>query len=173
MEDKFESGVFRVPVGDEFIYYYPQSSLVCIKGKLYTPEKYDHVDSAAFIRGAMLAWHRENKKLPIKFSIYCGHETCKNLCAIVINRIDGRGRGVFNQNHLVDYHRVKPRPADHHWARFILNQDQITKRIIRIQRFVRSFLYTKRQERLDLLSTFSNGQKILNMDVIGLIADAL
>lgn len=175
MDDNFKSGVFQVPVGEEFIYFYPQSSLVLIKGKLYIPEKYDHIDSGAFIHKAMLAWYCKNEKLPIEFAIYCGHEECKNVCAVVISRIDGRGRGVFNQNHLVDYHRVDyfhGVPWKRHvFARFILNQDQITKRITRIQHTVR--LHLLHRKRLHLLAIFLVGQKVLNMDVAGLIATSL
>lgn len=171
MQENFMSGVFKIPVAEDFIYYYAQSSLVCYDGKLYSPEKFQFVDSTAFIREAMLAWYSENRNPQLKFSIYCGHEQCRNVHAIVIRRVNGEGRAVYNQNHLIDYHVIHPPNNPHIWARFLLNQDQITVRIIRIQQFVRSTLL-RRKQRLHLLAVIAVNNK-LNTDVISLIANML
>lgn len=192
MEDNFKSGVFKFLVGDEFVYFYAQSSLVSYNGNLYYPERFDEIDSIAFMQRMIRASYRENKKQNLIFMRYCGHERCKNARIIIIRNLAG-GIGFFNQNHLIDRHTIKAsivndrvfhsgyyqigqRPrviSDHLWSRFVLNQDRITIRIVRIQHFVKSFVQLKRQVRLHLLAGFAIANTTMNSDVISVIAKML
>lgn len=193
MEENFKSGVFKVSVGDEIVYFYAQSSLVSYNGNLYYPEKFDDVDSVAFMQRMILASYRENKKHNLIFMRYCGHERCKNARIIVIRNVDADGIGFYNQNHLIDRRTVNasivndrvfysddyqigqhPRVISRHlWSRFILNQDRITTRIVRIQHFVKSLVLLKKHERLHLLAGFAIANTTLNSDVISVIAKML
>jgi hypothetical protein len=166
----WSSGVFKIPVGHEFITYYAKSSLVCISGKLYVPDQFDFIDSAAFIHRAMLDYHFEKKKISLAFMKYCTHEACKNMRVVVLDDVHGNEIGVFKQNHLVDYHNIRTSITTHRFARFILEQDQITIRIIRIQRWLKEQLFKKR---LHLLAIFAANKNMMNADIILLISSHL
>lgn len=172
-QDKFRCGVFEIPVGSEFIYYYPQSGLVLIAGKLYVPNQLQYFDSAAFIKKAMLVWHCERRDPGLQYSIYCGHTLCQNLCLIALTDHTERHSGLFKQHHLVEYEFIETATTTHRFARFLLKQDQITPRIVRIQRRVKSYLSARRKERLHLLAIFSKSNEKLNLDIVSVIASML
>jgi len=172
-EDKFRCGVFEIPVGGEFIHYYAQSNLVLIAGKLYVPNQLQYYDSAAFIKKAMLAWHCERRDLGLHFDIYCGHTLCQNLRLIAITDHSEHNWGLFKQHHLVEYEFIKTTTTTHRFARFLLKQDQITPRIVRIQRRLKAYLSARRNERLHLLAILSKSNETLNLDVVSVIASML
>lgn len=189
-----KSGVHKLPVGDEFVYFYSQSSLVSYNGNLYCPDYFDGNDSVGFMKKAIKTLYEVNKKLNLIFMPYCGlHQRCQKVRLIIIRNVDEGGLGFFCQNHLIDHsvtkaptinnrlfyrgnyqgHEIPRVISCHVWSRFILNQDQITKRIVRIQRFLKSLVLLKRQERLHVLAGFTIGNKKLIFDVISIIASML
>lgn len=191
-----KSGVFKIPVEEDFVYYYAQSSLVSHNNELYCPEKFENIDSVAFMCKVTKMIYCENKTPDLVFMRFCGHERCKKVRVMIIRNIAG-GVAYFRQHHLIDRYVIEPpnvndnmyydifyqgtlsieerrRFVSHHiWSRFILNQDHITIRIIRIQRFLRSMTLLKRQRRLHLLAIFTFGNNELNMDVTDLIGSML
>jgi hypothetical protein len=74
---------------------------------------------------------------------------------------------------LVEWEKISTTASQHSYARFLLKQDQITPRIARIQRHVKSFLSAKRKERLHLLSILSISNQALNIDIFSMIASML
>lgn len=175
MDGALISGVFKIPVGDKFIFYYAQSSLVFAYGKLFVPLKLYSINSAAFIRKVMLSWYHNKEGItlnmipPSSLEIRCFKEG-------VFGVVDVQNRGArayFKQNHLIDGLCDCPRDVlpqsgrIRDWQIYILRKELLTEKIVIIQTWVRSLL---RKKRLNLLALFATDNHVLNLDIIDTIA---
>lgn len=167
------TGVFKIPVDNEFLYYYVQSKLVNIRNKLYVPCNAYFERSSENLHSAMLSMYRDGRE---------------NSLLLIPNRIMGSYKGVagidgvneplryrafFNQTPFVHVATEGPLLKMGAWHDFIFNQDHITPRIVRIQSWVRCKIQEWKKKRLHLLAILLTKQKTLPADVVSLIASHL
>lgn len=142
---------------------FPQmmSVLVSLRQRLFVLVSVSKNGRVGSLDEVMLSWYHDEEKIEsvTEFTIYP-----KATAIISANR--GNTRVLLKQNHLVDPYIVHPSRRNSKWLYFILDQDQITKRIIRIQRWMKKQFFKKRLQLLLIIAANKN----INTDVIQLIS---
>lgn len=166
-------GVFKIRVDDDFLFYYRQSSLVYIMGKLYsifnggnpTPGKVviERVLQRVF-HEHVIGFHKETTSKPCPYPTF-----------LILGECNGEGTLYLTLNHIMNpFDFFPPALSDTglddfiYWLGFVLNRDTIVKRILRIQRWIRSRMIRKKC--LHLLAVLVVYQSNLCDDVVSIIA---
>ena len=175
-DPRFKTGVFEITVNDETAYWYGKACLLSFKGKLYCTRYHvweHNIWFVEYLLGNSLPCMTINN--PPLFG------TCNFPTLFMVTQSNPVKFGNFNQNHL---HNELELERNRHYlhsdldafykkmeslTQHFLKQDQLTPRILTLQRFAR-FIICRRNVRKHLLAVLLTTVPIDNSDVARLIA---